>query len=167
MEIIDNKSIINELNNLWNKKWFLLTSGNYSENDYNSMTIAWGFFGVMWSRDCVMVVVRPTRHTFSFITKYKTFSLCLFNQKKYRDDLLLLGRKSGINENKLEQTSITPIPSKKIEAPSFLESDMSIECEILYQDKFDPTNFMLDKLNKNYPNKDYHHFFIAKIIHIS
>ena len=63
---------------LWHHKWFLLTSGDFDKNEYNTMTVAWGSLGVMWNRPFAQVVVRPTRFTFEFMEKYDTFTLTAF-----------------------------------------------------------------------------------------
>ena len=79
---------------LWDKQWFLLTSGDFEKGDFNTMTVAWGYFGMMWSKPTAVVVVRPVRHTYNFIEKYDTFTLTAF-PSKYKKALNLLGTKSG------------------------------------------------------------------------
>ena len=44
---------------LWNRKWFLLSAGDFLSGDYNCMTVSWGGLGTMWNKPFAMVVVRP------------------------------------------------------------------------------------------------------------
>ena len=47
--------------------WALLMAGN--ENGYNSMTISWGYMGVMFNKPVFLTVVRPQRYTKEFLNK--------------------------------------------------------------------------------------------------
>jgi len=64
----------------WGSDWFLLTSGNIKTGQYNTMTVAWGSFGIMWQKPFAMVVVRPGRHTYSFMEKHASFTLSAFGK---------------------------------------------------------------------------------------
>ena len=41
-------------------EWMLISAGN--EKGYNMMTASWGFMGVMWNNDSVVIAVRPQRY---------------------------------------------------------------------------------------------------------
>jgi flavin reductase (DIM6/NTAB) family NADH-FMN oxidoreductase RutF len=154
-----------KVNDLWSNQWFLLTSGDYKKKHHNTMTVGWGFFGIMWNKPVAVVVVRPTRYTYEFINQYETFTLCAFD-KEYDNDLLLLGNKSGRNGDKIAETKLNIIPSKKVSAPSFQEAELIIECKKIYWDDFKPVNFLDNSIEQNYPQKDYHRFFFGEIMEI-
>ena len=147
---------------LWHHQWLLLTSGDFQSGDYNCMTVGWGSIGTMWSKPVVQVVVRPTRYTHQFMEKYPTFTLSTFNDS-YRDDLQLLGSKSGRDGNKLAEVKLTPIPSNRVAAPGFAEAELIIECRKIYHDVLHPENFLDATIDKNYPQKDYHSVYFGKI----
>ena len=149
--------------NLWDKDWFLLTSGDFSKKSYNAMTVAWGSIGNMWNLPIAMVVVRPTRHTFGFINTYPTFSLCGF-PKEYRKALNLLGTKSGRDGDKISESGLTLTASEKIEAPIYKEADLSIECRKIYFHDFNPSQFLDERIEKHYSLKDYHRMIFGEII---
>ncbi|UCG27541.1 MAG: flavin reductase [Bacteroidales bacterium] len=153
------------IHHLWLNQWFLLTSGDYASNHYNTMTVAWGYFGIMWNKPTAVVVVRPTRYTYEFINRYDTFSLCSFD-KSYHKDLNLLGSKSGRDGDKISETALTPGKSSKIEAPVFREAELIIECRKSYQHDFKPENFLNKSIDRNYPQKDYHRMFFGEILSI-
>lgn len=150
---------------LWDDQWFLLTSGDYQKDHYNTMTVAWGYFGIMWSKPMAVAVVRPVRYTFEFMEKYDTFTLCAF-PKKYHADLNLLGTQSGRDGDKIADTDLTICNSQKIAAPSFEEAELSVECKKVYWDDYKPENFLDPDIEKKYPKKDYHRVYYGEIIHI-
>ena len=149
----------------WDKKWFLLTSGDFSQNDFNTMTVAWGSFGIMWNKPFVQVVVRPTRFTLNFMEKYDSFTLTAF-APEYKKALKLLGTKSGRDGDKISESGLTPIASQKIAAPAFEEATLILECQKIYWQDFDPANFIDPGIDKNYPKKDYHRIYFGEIVTI-
>lgn len=150
----------------WGTNWFLLTSGNIKAGRYNTMTVAWGSFGVMWQKPFAMVVVRPGRLTYSFMEKYNSFTLSAFGEE-HRKTLNFCGMKSGRDIDKIKETGITPIPSSKIDAPGFDEAELIIECSKMYYDDFKPGNFLDASIGGNYPDKDYHRVYFGEIVSIS
>jgi flavin reductase (DIM6/NTAB) family NADH-FMN oxidoreductase RutF len=153
------------INHLWLDQWFLLTSGNYASNHFNTMTVAWGYFGIMWNKPVAVVVVRPTRYTFEFINKYETFTLSAFNEK-YKKDLNLLGTKSGRDGDKISETKLTIVPSRTVEAPAFEEAELIIECKKIYWEDFNPDRFLDPSIEDRYPQKDYHRMYFGEVVMI-
>jgi flavin reductase (DIM6/NTAB) family NADH-FMN oxidoreductase RutF len=151
---------------LWELQWLLLTSGDFEAGDFNSMTVAWGSFGVMWSKPFALVVVRPTRYTYGFIDKYETFTLTAF-PKEYRKALQLLGTRSGRDGDKIAQAGLTPVPSAQVAAPAFSEAELVIECRKSYWDDLDNSHFLDPSIEKSYPERDYHRMYFGEIVMIS
>ncbi len=148
------------------RQWMALTSGDFTTGRYNSMTVGWGSFGVMWNKPFVQVVVRPVRYTFEFMEHHDTFTLCAFG-REYRKALQILGTKSGRDNDKITGAGLTPIASMKIAAPGFDEADLIIELRKIYWDDFRPENFLDPSIGENYPQKDYHRIFFGEILYIS
>jgi len=165
MQIIDTNNFKPKINNLWANRWLLLTAGDFEKNDFNTMTVAWGYFGTMWNKPTAVAVVRPTRYTYKFMEKYDDFTLCSFDEQ-YRDDLSLLGTKSGRDGDKIAETNLTPCASNLIAAPGFAEANLLVECRKLYFDDFKPENFLDESIEKAYPKKDYHRIYIGEIVQI-
>jgi len=149
--------------NLWANRWLLLTSGDYDTGIYNTMTVAWGSIGQMWNKPFVQVVVRPTRYTFEFMEKYDTFTLSAF-PGKYKNALNLLGSMSGRDGDKITESGLTPIKSSLVQAPSFEEADLILECKKIYWDDFDSKNFLNPDIEKNYSLNDYHRIYFGEIL---
>lgn len=151
---------------LWATQWLLLTSGDFSAGIYNTMTVAWGSFGVMWRKPIAMVVVRPTRHTFSFMERYDSFTLTAFPER-YHKALQILGSRSGRNGDKIAQAGLTPAASSQIKAPAFAEAELVIECRKIYWDDFKPEHFLDAEIEKQYPVRDYHRMYFGEIVAIA
>jgi len=148
-------------------KWMLLTGGNMDEGECNPMTVSWGLFGVIWFKPVVMIAVRPQRHTLQFIEKYDTFTLCALPEDK-KDVLNFCGTKSGAEFDKIQECGLTPIESRKVDAPGLDEAELIIECRKLYHDNIKGKNFFDKKIIEAcYSERDYHEMFIAEVINIS
>ena len=137
--------------------------GSLEKQDFNVMTVGWGGFGVMWAKPCVLVVVRPVRHTWQFMEKSDTFTLCAFSEE-YRAMLAYCGSRSGRDGDKVKATGLTPIASKVASAPGFDEAELILECRKMYFDDMDPAHFLDPSLERHYPNKDYHRMYFGEIL---
>jgi flavin reductase (DIM6/NTAB) family NADH-FMN oxidoreductase RutF len=149
----------------WETQWFVLAAGEFPEN-WNCMTVAWGGLGVMWSRPIAMVVVRPTRHTYSFMEKQTAFTLSAFPEE-HHEMLDYLGRRSGRDGDKVAKTGLTPIASRKVSAPGFDEAGLIMECRKVYFHDFDPAHFLAEYIAPNYPSRDYHRMYFGEILAVS
>jgi len=150
---------------LWNEQWLLLTAGDFAARHFNTMTVGWGSLGTMWNRPFAQVVVRPIRYTHEFMDRYDTFTLCAFPEA-YRQALNLLGTKSGRHGDKIAESGLTPIPSTQVATPGFAEAELILECRKIYRADFDPTHFLDPRIEKNYPQKDYHTVYFGEILAI-
>jgi len=150
----------------WDNQWFLLTAGNFARKHFNSMTVAWGSIGVMWSKPFVQVVVRPTRYTYQFMNEYDTFTLCAF-PKAYRQALTLLGSRSGRDGDKIGASGLTPIPATQVTAPAYAEAELILECRKIYWDDFEPVRFLDASIENNYSQSDYHRIYFGEILTIA
>lgn len=162
---IDINRLQSRIYDLWNSDWLLLTCGDFQKNHFNSMTVAWGGFGNMWNLPIAMVVVRPTRYTFEFINAYETFTLCGF-PPEFKRALSLLGNKSGRDGDKILESGLTVKPSQRVEAPSFSEANLVLECKKIYWEDFNPQHFLDPRIEEMYPEQDYHRMVLGEIIFV-
>ena len=129
----------------------------------NPMTISWGTFGIIWGRPIAMVLVRPTRHTFTFINRMPDFTINWLPDD-WGDALKLCGSQSGRDLNKFTATGLTPTASCAVTSPSIAESVLTLECRTVYRDEIDPTLFMDPAIEGMYPSKDYHTLFFGEVV---
>ncbi len=145
--------------------WMLLTAGSLKDGSFNTMTVAWGGLGTMWQKPLVMVVVRPTRYTFEFMEKSDSFTVSAF-PPELKEKLAYLGSHSGRDSDKIAETGLTPEASSVVEAPSFTEADLVLECRKSYYNDFVPENFIADYIAGQYDN-DYHRMYFGEVAAVS
>jgi flavin reductase (DIM6/NTAB) family NADH-FMN oxidoreductase RutF len=150
---------------LFDRQTLLLAAGNYSNGDFNEMTIGWGGIGTMWNKPFVEVVVRPTRFTYGFMEDYEDFTVSAF-PSEFKRALSHLGTRSGRDGNKLAETDLSAISSQKVKSPSFEQAELTIECRTMYSADFDPTRFFDPEIESRYPEKDYHRVYYGEIVAI-
>jgi len=147
----------------WNEEWFLLTCGDYSSGQFNTMTVGWGGFGCMWARPMAMIVVRPQRYTRQFTDTYRDFTICHF-PSSHKKALSYCGSHSGRDVDKIEDCGLTPLASTKVGSPGFEEADLIVECSKIYFDDFKPDQFLAAFIRENYPAEDYHRMYLGEIL---
>lgn len=144
------------------KDWMLVTAGN--ENSTNTMTAAWGGFGVMWNKNVAYVVLRPQRFTKKFVDAEDHFSLTFFADS-FKKELGYLGSVSGRDEDKIKKAGLTLVHDQV--APYFSEAKIVLFCKKLYVQEYKPECFLTTELDSAwYPEKDYHILYIAEITKI-
>lgn len=131
--------------------------------DANPMTISWGTFGIMWGRPIMMVMVRPVRHTWTFINHLPDFTVNWFGEE-WGEALRICGSTSGRDGDKFAATGLTPVASGSVQTPSIKQSILTLECRIIYRDVVKPELFIDPTLEKNYPQQDYHQLFYGEIV---
>ena len=141
------------------KDWFLLTAGD--EFGYNAMTASWGGVGFIWRKNVFTCVVRPTRHTFSFIENADTYSICFF-EESYRSALQFCGTKSGREFDKAKETGLTPcfIDGTTV----FEEAKLVFVCKKLYAQPLDESAFVDKSLLELYDGEAFHKTYVGEII---
>lgn len=145
---------------LINDDWFLLSAGNI--NSFNTMTASWGGMGILWNKKVVFCFVRPNRHTYKFMESNEIFTLSFF-EENYRDALTLCGKVSGRDTDKMKATGLIPFESPN-GSVFYEQSKLMLECRKLYFTDLNPEHFVDEKINANYPNRDYHRMYIGEII---
>lgn len=165
LQNIPSVDFLTRINHLFDKQWFLLTSGNFDKEHFNTMTISWGSLGIMWNKPFAMVVVRPTRYTYEFMNQYDDFTLSAF-PKQFHNDLALLGTKSGKDGDKIAETKLHPVASEVVKSPTFAEAELILECKKIYWDDMKPENFLDKSIFKHYKNDDEHRIYFGETLKI-
>lgn len=145
---------------LLDNDWALLTAG--SIDSFNTMTVSWGGFGVLWDRNICYCFSRPQRYTYEFLEKSGSFTLSFF-EEKYRSVLDFCGSHSGRDTDKIAKTGISP-KSGESNSVYFNEARLVYTCRKIYFQDIIPGHFLDPDINKNYPDKDYHRMYIGEII---
>jgi flavin reductase (DIM6/NTAB) family NADH-FMN oxidoreductase RutF len=140
----------------------LLVVGESTEKA-NVMTIGWGTFGIMWRKPVVMVMVRPTRYTWQFISEAPDFTVNWLSADK-KDALQVCGTTSGKDIDKFTAAGLRPLPAGKVASPVLKESILSLECRVIYKDLLRPEQFLDPSLERHYGQQDYHGLFYGEVV---
>lgn len=142
------------------KNWALLAAGD--STDYNSMTISWGYMGVMFNKPVFTTVVRPQRYTKKFIDAGELFTVSFFDES-YKKTLAVLGSNSGRDMDKKNVEGLTSDFSDGV--IRFEEARLTLICKKLFSMQLDKSCFYEGTVaEENYPNEDYHRFYTGEII---
>jgi flavin reductase (DIM6/NTAB) family NADH-FMN oxidoreductase RutF len=159
MKLISPYDINESVFHLLDKDWMLITAGK--DGHFNTMTASWGGFGIIWNQPMAFIFVRPPRYTYQFLEQYEMFTLSFFGPG-YRKALNFCGSRSGRDVDKMAETGLSPVVSEKGNI-YFREARLIFECRKIYFQDICPENFLDQKIESNYPEKDYHRMYFGKI----
>ena len=143
---------------LMNKDWMLITAKK-PNGQINTMTAAWGCYGILWRRPVAICYIRPQRYTLEFVNSTDTFTLN-FLEDGHRKDLNYCGVASGRDEDKITKCGFTLLG----DPPYFGESKIVLSVKKLYCQQLGEEYF-IDKsiIPELYPEADFHYMFVCKI----
>ncbi|MCM1493573.1 MAG: flavin reductase [Muribaculaceae bacterium] len=142
------------------KEWALVTAGN--KKKANPMTISWGGMGVLWGKNVFYIFIRESRYTKELLDHQEFFSLSFLGEK-YRDALNYCGSHSGRDEDKFQNSGLTPAFKLGIPYPD--ESNLVFLCSKMAAVPITGDTFLDQQItDKWYKDKDMHTMYIAEII---
>ncbi|MBS5704211.1 MAG: flavin reductase [Butyricicoccus pullicaecorum] len=142
-------------------QWALLAAGQ--EGDFNMMTVSWGGFGELWSKEVTTVYVRQSRYTMQFMDKNSYYAL-IFLKDGHKDALGVLGSKSGRDIDKMAGAGLTPVFTPE-GVPTFEEAELTLVCRKLYKDDMPKENFLDPAVyDKCYADGNIHSMFVGEIV---
>lgn len=118
----------------FNKHLAVVTAGEM--DSFNSMTIGWGMMGNVWGHpgSALTIYVSPDRYTSRFLEENDWFTVSFFPES-HKQDLIVLGRTSGRDGNKIEKTSLTP--KALSHGVGFEEAELTFVCRKIYSHQFE------------------------------
>lgn len=145
----------------FSESWALVAAGNI--DSYNAMTISWGGMGTLWSKSVCTVYVRPTRYTYKFMEENEYFTVSFYDEK-YKEDLNIMGTKSGRD---IDKVSLTKLTVKKLDnSITFNEAKRTLLCKKIYYQDMDISKFPSDVVKTFYNKDSVHRLYIGEVIGI-
>lgn len=161
---VDPKDFTTQPVDLLANRWMALTVGNQSAA--NSMTIAWGSFGVLWNKPIVIVYVSEDRYTKHLMDENEYFTVSGFPQTlQCKSALGYLGSVSGRDEDKMAGCGLT-VKYTELGNPYFDEGNLTIECKKIYSDAFNKDLLRDEEREGLYSRMGIHSFYIGEILNI-
>lgn len=143
----------------------LVTAGDIDER--NSMTIAWGTIGTLFSKKVAIIFIKESRFTNHLIQKSLYFTLS-FLSNKYNKELGIMGTLSGKDCDKYKLTGLNPVYDNDKFCSYIKESDMVFKCKKISELKFsEDAIFDKEIIEKYYSGTDsnnFHHVYVGEIV---
>lgn len=149
---------------MFNDQWALATAGTLE--DFNTLTIAWGSMGTVWGpphkgKPILTIYVSPARYSHGYLERNDYFTVSFFPEQ-YRNNLLLLGSKSGRDGDKVALTSLTPMAVEH--GVGFKEAELTFVCRKLYAKGFDKDAVPEEVRDWIYTRVPPHTMFIGEVV---
>jgi flavin reductase (DIM6/NTAB) family NADH-FMN oxidoreductase RutF len=137
----------------------LITAG--TPEHFNTMTASWGFMGIMWGKNVITAVIRPTRYTFDYMNEHEYFTVTFLECDDSKKILAYCGSHSGRDVDKAKETGLKPVDVDG--AVTFEQASLVFVCRKIYVQDMDVNCLAADykKLNGSDP---IHTQFIGEIV---
>lgn len=146
----------------FNSQWALVTARK--DDKFNSMTISWGSMGTIWHKSIITLYIRPERFTFSFLEKDDYFTVSFFKEEYKKKELLIMGRKSGRDIDKVKECSFHPIYLDN--GVTYKEAEETFVCKKIFMQQLDKDKIPADSLHFYGEKGKAHYMIIGEIIKI-
>jgi len=139
----------------------LCTQG--SDRKPNVMTIGWGTMGSIWSRPGFIVLVRPSRYTYSRLEQVSDFTVNVA-PPELAAAVSHCGSVSGREHDKFQEMNLTPVPGREVRAPIIKECVVHYECRTLHRNDIVPESLAQAVRDECYPSGDFHRIYFGEIV---
>ena len=139
----------------------LVTMG--ADGKANVMTIGWGIIGSIWSRPVFIVLVRPSRHTYSRLEQVGDFTVNV-PPRELAAAVSHCGTVSGRDHDKFQEMQLTPIPSREVRPPIIKECVVHYECRTLHRNDVAPDALAQTVRGEFYASGDFHRLYFGEIV---
>ncbi len=129
----------------------------------NVMTIGWGAIGSIWGRPVFIVLVRPSRYTYSRLEEAGDFTVNV-PPRELAAAVNLCGTVSGRDHDKFQEAGLTLIPGREVRAPIIAECVVHYECRTLHRNDVAPEALVQAVLDDAYPAGDFHRVYFGEIV---
>ncbi len=139
----------------------LVTAGR--DNVPNVMTIGWGTIGSIWGRPVFMVLVRPSRYSYTRLEETGDFTVNV-PPRELAAAVSYCGNVSGRDHDKFQEMKLTPAPSRQVRPPIIEQCLIHYECRTLHRNDVVPASLPQSVLDEYYPHGDFHRLYIGEIV---
>ncbi len=141
----------------------LLLVSTGTDGKANVMTIGWGTIGCIWSRPVFIVLVRPSRYTYSRLEQVNDFTVNV-PPRELPAAVSHCGTVSGRHHDKFAEAQLTPLPSREIRSPIIKECVVHYECRTLHRNDLVPEALAQAVREEFYPREDFHRVYFGEIV---
>jgi flavin reductase (DIM6/NTAB) family NADH-FMN oxidoreductase RutF len=128
----------------------------------NPMTIGWALAGSIWGRPMMVVLVRPSRHTYDCLEANPDFTVNVLPADR-AEAAAFCGTKSGRDLDKMAECQLTALDSLRIRTPGIAESSIVFECRTVHHNDIQAPTFPPDIVTNYYPEGDFHRVYYGAL----
>ena len=129
----------------------------------NVMTIGWGMMGSIWSRPVFIVLVRPSRHTYTRLEQVGDFTVNV-PPRELAAAVSHCGTVSGRDHDKFQEMQLTLIASREVRPPIIKECVVHYECRTLHRNDVVPDALVQGVREEFYASGDFHRVYFGEIV---
>jgi flavin reductase (DIM6/NTAB) family NADH-FMN oxidoreductase RutF len=129
----------------------------------NVMAIGWGTMGSIWMRPVFIVLVRPSRYTYSRLEQLGDFTVNV-PPRELAAAASHCGTVSGRDHDKFQEMHLTPIPSREVRPPIIKECVVHYECRTLHRNDVAPEALVQAVREEIYASGDFHRIYFGEIV---
>ena len=129
----------------------------------NPMTIGWGTVGAIWGRPVFIVLVRPSRYSYSRLEENGDFTVNVA-PTDLNDAVAYCGTISGRDKDKFKEMNLTAVPGRQVNAPIIEECVVHYECRTLHRNDLVPDALVQAIRDRAYAGGDYHRVYFGEIL---
>jgi flavin reductase (DIM6/NTAB) family NADH-FMN oxidoreductase RutF len=141
----------------------LLLVSTGTDGKPNVMTIGWGMIGSIWARPVFLVMVRPSRHTYSRMEQVSDFTVNVL-PRELAAAASLCGSASGREHDKFKEAQLTPMPSREVRSPIIKECVVHYECRTVHRVDMVPDALVQSIHEQFYKHGDFHRIYLGEIV---
>ncbi len=129
----------------------------------NVMTIGWGTIGSIWARPVFIVLVRPSRHSYSRLEQVSEFTVNV-PPPELAAAVSHCGTVSGRDHEKFQEMHFTPVASREVRPPIIQECVVHYECRTLHRNDVVPDALTEAVREQFYADGDFHRVYFGEIV---
>jgi len=140
----------------------LLLAAYDADGRANAMAIGWGALGSIWGMPMWIVLVRPSRYTYSCVEHAGAFSVNVPGAD-LADAVEVCGTQSGRDGDKLAACGLT-VTRGDAGAPLLDACPIVYECQVVHHNDLDPAALSGQVATGFYAAGDYHRCYYGRIV---
>lgn len=134
-----------------------------SDGKPNVATIGWGMIGSIWGRPVFLVLLRPSRYSYTLLEQWGDFTVNV-PPLALAAAVSHCGTVSGRNHDKFSELHLTARPAHQVRAPIIEECVIHYECRTIERNDIDPATLAQPILDDAYVRGDFHRVFFGEIV---
>ena len=160
--LVDYRNYVEETIKAFSEGRVLLVSSG-KKAPPNVMAIGWGTIGVIWKKPVFLVLVRPSRYTYTLMEETGEFTVNVV-PPELKEAATYCGTVSGRDHDKFKEKGLTAIPSLKVKTPIIKECILHFECRVVYKSDLIPSELEKTIIPASYPDGDFHRAYFGEIL---